>query len=52
MTRFEPVVAEIKETVIGPVARGGEEDEKEKRAVDAGPVQEIGRDKEQEYEGG
>lgn len=36
--------------MVGPVAGAGEEDEKEKGAVDAGPVEEVGADEEEENE--
>lgn len=42
MARFEPIAVDVEEAVIGPVARGDEKDEEENRAVDAGPIEEIG----------
>jgi hypothetical protein len=36
--------------MICPVARGCEEDEEEERTVDAWSVEEVGADKEEEYE--
>lgn len=49
--RLEPVAAEVEEAAVGPVARGQEEDEQQDRAVDAGPVEEVGADEEEEDEG-
>lgn len=46
MSRFEPVTVDVKEAMIGPVARRDEEDEEENRAVDTRSVQEIGEKKE------
>jgi hypothetical protein len=48
---LKPVAAEVEETSVGPVAGGQEEDEEEERAVEARPVEEIGAQKEEEYEG-
>lgn len=48
----EPVGAEVKEAPVGPAARGAEEDKEEDGAVDAGPIEEVGADEEQEYKGG
>jgi len=38
---LKPVAIEVEETVVGPVARGGEEDDEEKGAVHAWPVEEV-----------
>lgn len=46
MARFEPIAVDVEEAVVGPVARGDEQDEEEDGAVDAGPVQEIGQEEE------
>ena len=50
--RLEPVAGEVEEASVGPVARGQEENEEEKRAVDARPVEEVCANEEEEYEGG
>ena len=42
MARLEPVAVNVEEALVGPVARGNEENEEEDRAVDAGPVEEVG----------
>lgn len=42
MPWLKPVAVNVEKAVIGPVARGHEEDEKEDRAVDARPIQEVG----------
>lgn len=49
---LEPVAAEVEEAAVGPVARGEEEDEQEDGAVDAGAIEEVGADEEEEDEGG
>lgn len=49
---LEPVAAEVEEAAVGPVAGREEEDEQEDGAVDAGPVEEVGADEEEEDEGG
>lgn len=49
---LEPVAAEVEEASVGPVTRGEEEDEKQEAAVDAGSVEEVGADEEEEDEGG
>lgn len=46
MARFEPIAVDVEEAVVGPVARGDEQDEEQDGAVDAGPVQEIGQEEE------
>jgi hypothetical protein len=48
---LEPVAAEVEEAAVGPVARGQEEDQQQEAAVDAGAVEEVGADEEEEYEG-
>ncbi|KAK1460449.1 hypothetical protein CCUS01_08967 [Colletotrichum cuscutae] len=48
---LEPVTAKVEKAAVGPVARGEEEDQQQKAAVDAGPVEEIGADEEEEDEG-
>lgn len=50
--RLEPVAAEVEETPVGPVARGHEQDQQQKGAVDAGPVEEVGAHEKEEDEGG
>ena len=47
----EPVTGEVEEASVRPVARGDEQDQQQEGAVDAWPVEEIGADEEQEYEG-
>lgn len=51
-SRHEPVTAKVEETSVGPVARGHEEDYEQDAAVDAGAVEEVGADEEEEDEGG
>lgn len=50
--RLEPVAAQVEEAAVGPVARGHKEDEEEEGAVDAGSIEEVGADEEEEDEGG
>ncbi len=51
MPRLEPVAAQVEEAVVGPVARREEEDEEQHGAVDARPVEEVGRQEEEHDEG-
>ena len=52
-SRFEPIsVLQIKETVIGPVTGGYEQDNEEDGTVDARTVEEVSRDEEEEDEEG
>ena len=51
-SRLEPVAGEVEEASVGPVARGHEEDQQKKGAVDAGPVEEVCADEEEQDEGG
>lgn len=46
--RLEPVAADVEEAVIGPVAGRGEEDQQQKGAVHARPVEKVGADEEEE----
>ena len=48
---LEPVTAEVEEASVGPVTRRQEQDEEQDRAVDAGAVEEVGADEEEEDEG-
>ena len=48
---MEPVTAEVEEAAIRPVTGGQEEDQEEKAAIYAWPVEEIGADKEEEDKG-
>ena len=52
VARLEPIAVDVEKALIGPVARGGEEDEKEDRAVDAGAIEEVGQEKEGDDESG
>lgn len=47
---LEPVGGEVEEAVVGPVARGEEEDHEEEAAVDAGAGEEEGTSEEEEDE--
>ena len=51
-SRLEPVTAKVEEALVGPVARSQEEDQEKDGAVDAGSVEEVGADEEEEDEGG
>jgi hypothetical protein len=50
--RLKPVAAEVEEAVVGPVARRGEQDQQQERAVHARPVEEVGAEEEEEDEDG
>jgi hypothetical protein len=49
---LEPVAGKVEEAAVGPVAGGQEENQEKEGAVDAGPVEEVCADEEEEYEGG
>lgn len=51
MAWFEPVSAKVEEAVVGPVTGRQEQDEEQDGAVDAGSVEEVGRDEEEDDEG-
>ena len=46
MTRLEPVAVDVEKALVGPVARGDEEDEEQDRAINAGAVEEVGEEEE------
>lgn len=46
MPRLKPVAVDVEKAVVGPVARGDEEDQEEDRAVDARPVEKVREEKE------
>ena len=50
MARLEPIGIEVKEAIFGPVAGGGEEDQEQDGAVEAGPRGEVCKYKEGDHE--
>lgn len=50
MAGLKPVAMDVEEAVVGPVARGDEEDQEENGAVDTWPIKEIREEEECDYE--
>lgn len=49
--RLKPIAAKIEEAPVRPVAAGQEENEEQKGAVHAGPVEKVRADEEEEDKG-